>query len=44
MRTFKTSAGFPAMPPRKPEVLAMAIRERREGDVRAVVKVSFSSE
>ena len=44
MRTFSTSAGLPAIPPRKPEVLAMAIKEGREGEERAVVKVSLSSE
>ena len=44
MRTFRTSAGLPARPPRKPEALAMAMREGRVGVERAVVKVSFSSE
>ncbi len=41
MRTLSTSAGLPAMPPRKPDVLAMAIKEGRES---AVVNVSLSSE
>ena len=43
MRTLTTSAGLPAMPPRKPDVEAMAMREGREGELRAVVKASFSS-
>lgn len=31
MRTLRTSAGLPAMPPRKPEVEAMAMRVGKEG-------------
>lgn len=32
MRTFRTSAGFPAIPPRKPEVEAIAMRTGKEGE------------
>lgn len=31
MRTFKTSAGLPAIPPRKPDVDAIAMRTGKEG-------------
>ena len=44
MRTLRTSAGLPAMPPRKPEVDAMATSAGKDGAWRAVVKVSLSSE
>ncbi len=43
MRTFSTSAGFPATPPKKPEVEAMAMREGKGGEVLAVEKVDLSS-
>ena len=44
MRTLRTSAGLPAIPPRKPEVDAIATRAGKDGAWRAVVKVSLSSE
>lgn len=43
MRTFRTSAGLPAIPPRKPDVEAIAMRDGNEGVVRAVVATSLSS-
>lgn len=44
MRTLRTSAGFPAMPPRKPEKEASAIREVKAGGCsRDDVKVLSSS-
>lgn len=43
MRTFRTSAGFPAMPPRKPDIEAMETRVRKEGDFAVVEEdASFS--
>ena len=43
MRTLRISAGFPAMPPRNPDVEAIAIKAGNEGFDLAVVNVSFSS-
>lgn len=42
MRTFRTSAGLPAMPPRKPEAEDMPTREMKLGVEVGVVKFSFS--
>jgi hypothetical protein len=43
IRTLRTSAGFPAKPPRKPEVEAIAIRLGRDGWVVEVEIFCLSS-
>lgn len=42
MRTFSTSAGLPATPPRNPDVEAMPISKGKDGEVVPVEKRSFS--